>query len=143
VRVPAQSTALPLEEIPEVVVRAQKREQLAQHVPISMSVVRGEDIDRLADADFHDLLLSIPGVFYSGEESGLSRRRCSDSSTVATARTVRSTSSLLVRQLTTLIRIARRRFHIVPLKNAVPSQLIASIIRSVRASWSEAAASGR
>src|ERR1700693_4981101 len=69
----AQSIGVPSEEIPEVVVTAQKREQLAQDIPISMSVIRGEDIDRLANRDFHDMLLSIPGVSYSGEESGLSR----------------------------------------------------------------------
>src|SRR5260370_35875798 len=58
--VSAQSTGVPSEEIPEVVVTAQKREQPAQDIPISMSVIRGEDIDRLSDRDFHDMLLSIP-----------------------------------------------------------------------------------
>jgi iron complex outermembrane receptor protein len=86
--VSAQSTAVPSEEIPEVVVTAQKREQLAQDIPISMSVIRGEDIDRLADRDFHDMLLSIPGVSYSGEESGLSRYSIRGISTTASNPTV-------------------------------------------------------
>jgi iron complex outermembrane receptor protein len=86
--VSAQSRAAPSEEIPEVVVTAQKREQLAQEIPISMSVIRGEDIDRLTDRDFHDMLLSIPGVSYSGEESGLSRYSIRGISTTASNPTV-------------------------------------------------------
>lgn len=46
-------------------------------------------------------------------------------STRATDSIVRFTSASFVRQLTTLIRIARRPRHVVPLKNAAPSALIA------------------
>jgi len=70
------------------VVTAQKREQLAQDIPISMSVIRGEDIDRLANRDFHGPLLSIPGVSYSGEESSLGRYSIRGISTTASNPTV-------------------------------------------------------
>ena len=86
--VSAQSIGVPSDEIPEVVVTAQKREQLAQDIPISMSVIRGEDIDRLANRDFHGTLLSIPGVSYSGEESSLSRYSIRGISTTASNPTV-------------------------------------------------------
>jgi outer membrane receptor protein involved in Fe transport len=86
--VSAQSTAVPSEEIPEIVVTAQKREQPAQDIAISISAFTGEDIDRLADRDFHDILLSIPGVSYSGEESGLSRYSIRGISTTASNPTV-------------------------------------------------------
>jgi hypothetical protein len=52
-------------------------------------------------------------------------------STRATASIVRATSASFVRQLTTLIRIARRPRHVVPLKNAAPSALMAWITASV------------
>ena len=86
--VSAQSTAVPSEEIPEIVVTAQKREQLAQDIGISISAITGDELDRLADRDFHDILLSIPGVSYSGEESGLSRYSIRGISTTASNPTV-------------------------------------------------------
>jgi iron complex outermembrane receptor protein len=86
--VTAQSTAVPSEEIPEIVVTAQKREQLAQDIAISISAITGDEIDRLADRDFRDILLSIPGVSYSGEESGLSRYSIRGISTTASNPTV-------------------------------------------------------
>jgi iron complex outermembrane receptor protein len=86
--VTAQSTAVPSEEIPEIVVTAQKREQLAQDIAISISAITGDELDRLADRDFHDILLSIPGVSYSGEESGLTRYSIRGISTTASNPTV-------------------------------------------------------
>jgi outer membrane receptor protein involved in Fe transport len=86
--VTAQSTAVPSEEIPEIVVTAQKREQLAQDIAISITAITGDEIDRLANRDFHDMLLSIPGVSYSGEESGLSRYSIRGISTTASNPTV-------------------------------------------------------
>jgi iron complex outermembrane receptor protein len=86
--VAAQSTAVLSEEIPEIVVTAQKRAQPAQNIAISISVITGDEIDRLGDRDFHDVLLSIPGVSYSGEESGLSRYSIRGISTAASNPTV-------------------------------------------------------
>ena len=86
--VKAQSTAAPSEEIPEIVVTAQKREQLARDTPISISAMTGDEIDRSGDRDFHDVLLSIPGVSYSGEETGLSRYSIRGVSTTASNPTV-------------------------------------------------------
>jgi len=78
------------------------------------------------------LLSALPELLPGSRRS----RHCirSDKSTFATALSVRSTSSALVRQLTTLIRIARCPFQVVPLKNAVPSRLIVSMAQSVLAS---------
>ncbi len=56
------------------------------------------------------------------------------SSAAATAAMVRATSFSLVRQLVTLMRIARRPFHVVPLKNASPPALILAITSSLRRS---------
>jgi iron complex outermembrane recepter protein len=86
--VTAQSTAVPSDELPEIVVTAQKREQPAQNIAISVSAITGDEIDRLGDRDFHDVLLSIPGVSYSGEESGLSRYSIRGISTAASNPTV-------------------------------------------------------
>ena len=52
----------------------------------------------------------------------------------ATAATVRRTSASLVRQFTTLTRIARRPRQVVPLKNASPPALIAAIVAPVHRS---------
>jgi iron complex outermembrane receptor protein len=56
----------------EIVVTAQKREQRLQDVPISVSAVSGADLDSAGAHDFRDILLSIPGLSYSGTEPGQS-----------------------------------------------------------------------
>jgi outer membrane receptor protein involved in Fe transport len=56
----------------EIVVTAQKREQKLQDVPISVSAVSGADLDSAGAHDFRDILLSIPGLSYSGTEPGQS-----------------------------------------------------------------------
>jgi iron complex outermembrane receptor protein len=56
----------------EIVVTAQKREQKLQDVPISVSAVSGADLDSSGAHDFRDVLLSIPGLSYSGTEPGQS-----------------------------------------------------------------------
>lgn len=56
----------------EVVVTAQKRQQKAQDVPMSVSVVSGASLDNTATGDFRDVLRSIPGVSYSNAEPGQS-----------------------------------------------------------------------
>jgi len=49
-------------ELEEIVVTAQKREQLAQDVPISMAVVGGERIDELALGRIRDLAAYVPNL---------------------------------------------------------------------------------
>jgi iron complex outermembrane receptor protein len=71
--VTAQSMVVPSEEIPEIVVTAQKREQRLQDVPISIGAITGDEIDRTGAGEFKDLLLSIPGVSYSASQTGLAR----------------------------------------------------------------------
>jgi iron complex outermembrane receptor protein len=69
----AQSTAVLSEQIPEIVVTAQKREQRLQDVPISVGAITGDEIERTGASEFKDLLLSIPGVSYSASQTGLAR----------------------------------------------------------------------
>jgi hypothetical protein len=59
--------------------------------------------------------------------------QCSSSATFAT---VRATSSVVVCQLHTLTRIARRPRQVVPLKNASPAALIIAMTSLVLRSWS-------
>jgi iron complex outermembrane receptor protein len=84
----AQTVADPADQITEIVVTAQKREQRVQDIPISVSAISGDDIDRAGARDFHDLLLSIPGVSYSGAEPGQSRYSIRGISTAASSPTV-------------------------------------------------------
>jgi iron complex outermembrane receptor protein len=84
----AQSVADSPDQITEIVVTAQKREQRIQDIPISVSAISGDEIDRAGARDFHDLLLSIPGVSYSGAEPGQSRYSIRGISTAASSPTV-------------------------------------------------------
>jgi iron complex outermembrane recepter protein len=72
----------------EIVVTAQKRSERLQDVPQSVSVVTGESIERSGARDFHDILLSIPGVSYSGTEPGQSLYNIRGVSTAASNPTV-------------------------------------------------------
>ncbi len=65
---------------------------------------------------------------------GCGRRLHPACSTAATAAMLRATSTVLVRQFTTLTRIARLPCHFVPLKNASPDALTCAITASVRRS---------
>src|SRR6202048_4828543 len=84
----AQSVADSPDQITEIVVTAQKREQRIQDIPISVSAISGDEIDRSGARDFHDLLLSIPGVSYSGAEPGQSKYAIRGVSTAASSPTV-------------------------------------------------------
>jgi iron complex outermembrane receptor protein len=81
----AQSAA---DTITEIVVTAQKRAERIQDIPISVSAVSAEDMDRAGAGDFHDLLLSIPGVSFSSSEPGQSRYSIRGISTAASSPTV-------------------------------------------------------
>src|ERR1700716_1141916 len=84
----AQSVADSADQITEIVVTAQKREQRIQDIPISVTAISGDEIDRAGARDFHDLLLSIPGVSYSGAEPGQSKYSIRGISTAASSPTV-------------------------------------------------------
>src|SRR6202165_1857177 len=84
----AQSVADSPDQITEIVVTAQKREQRIQDIPISVSAISGDEIERAGARDFHDLLLSIPGVSYSGAEPGQSKYSIRGISTAASSPTV-------------------------------------------------------
>ena len=51
-----------LAEIEEVIVTAAKREQSLQEVPIAVSVVDGETIEKSGITDLFDLSLSVPSM---------------------------------------------------------------------------------
>lgn len=52
--------------IEEIIVTAQKRDQLAQDVPIAMSVVTGEQLIKMGKSDIRDLFELAPSVAYYG-----------------------------------------------------------------------------
>src|SRR5688572_28654867 len=76
---PAAVTAVPAfaqEQAPsieEVIVTAQKREERLQDVPISISVLRGQDLDRTTAQGMNEILSRVPGVSFDavGSASGL------------------------------------------------------------------------
>src|ERR1700730_13035343 len=84
----AQSVVDSPDQITEIVVTAQKREQKVQDMPIAVSAISGDEIERSGARDFHDLLLSIPGVSYSGAEPGQSKYAIRGVSTAASSPTV-------------------------------------------------------
>jgi len=86
----AQAAAEPEDynQISEIVVTAQKRAERIQDIPISVSAISGEDLERAGVHDFKDVLLSIPGVSYSGSEPGQSRYSIRGVSTAASSPTV-------------------------------------------------------
>src|SRR5580692_11087152 len=69
---PLAAYAADEDSLEEIVVTAQKREQRLQDVPISVSAVSGADLDSAGAHDFREVLLSIPGLSYSGTEPGQS-----------------------------------------------------------------------
>jgi len=84
----APSAADDADQIPEIVVTAQKREQRIQDIPLSVTAISGDDMERAGARDLHDILLSIPGVSYSGGEPGQSRYAIRGISTAASSPTV-------------------------------------------------------
>jgi outer membrane receptor protein involved in Fe transport len=76
------------DQIEEILVTAQKRSERIQDIPISISAISGADLERAGARDFKDVLLSIPGVSYSGSEPGQSRYSIRGVSTAASSPTV-------------------------------------------------------
>ena len=58
------------EAIEEVVVTAQKRQEFAQKIPISIAVVTGEEIAQKADTTLESVLTSVPSVDVQGISQG-------------------------------------------------------------------------
>jgi iron complex outermembrane receptor protein len=74
--------------IRDVIVTAQKREQRSEDIPISVSAIAGDELERSGASDFHDILLKVPGVSYSGTELGQTRYSIRGISTAASNPTV-------------------------------------------------------
>jgi iron complex outermembrane recepter protein len=72
----------------EITVTAQKREERLQDVPIAVSAFSGEQLEQRGIRDFRDLLLSVPGVSYSGSDPGQSVYSIRGISTQASSPTV-------------------------------------------------------
>jgi iron complex outermembrane recepter protein len=67
--------------VEEVIVTAQRREERLQNVPISISVMRGEEMDRSTDRGIADALNRVPGVV-NAVSSGTARNGSSAGSIV-------------------------------------------------------------
>jgi outer membrane receptor protein involved in Fe transport len=66
----AQTDRLPLEEI---VVTAQKREQVLKDIPMSITVLSGEFLERQRAHNFQDLVALVPGFSVESNTRGVSR----------------------------------------------------------------------
>jgi outer membrane receptor for ferrienterochelin and colicin len=69
----AQQVPQGTDGLEEIVVTAQKRAQRLQDVPLAVSAISGDEMDRKGAQDIHDILLSVPGLSYSSTEPGQSR----------------------------------------------------------------------
>src|SRR3546814_17267743 len=58
-----------------VVVTARKREELVQDVPMSISVVTGDALERGGDENFRDIGRSFPGVSFNDRHGRSEERR--------------------------------------------------------------------
>jgi len=76
------------DELSQIVVTAQKREEPTQTIPMSIVAISAAAIDVAGSVGFHDLLLSVPGLSYSGSELALSRYSIRGVSTAASSPTV-------------------------------------------------------
>lgn len=66
-----QSSDAKDDKLEEIIVTAQRREQELQDVPISISVIGGEELDSAADTGVTDALRSVPGVAVNQSGQGL------------------------------------------------------------------------
>jgi iron complex outermembrane recepter protein len=71
--VSAQSAVYAQEDtLPEIVVTAQKREQKLEDVPISVFAISGDSLESQGAYNFREILQSIPGLSFVGNEPGQS-----------------------------------------------------------------------
>jgi outer membrane receptor protein involved in Fe transport len=84
----AQQVPQGTDGLEEIVVTAQKRAQRLQDVPLAVSAISGDEMDRKGAQDIHDILLSVPGLSYSSTEPGQSRYSIRGVSTAASNPTV-------------------------------------------------------
>lgn len=68
---PAMAQNVNTEE--EIVVTAQKREELLREVPQSVTAITAETLERLQANDFSDYVSRVPGMTVSGDQAGTSR----------------------------------------------------------------------
>jgi iron complex outermembrane receptor protein len=76
------------DEIPEIIVTAQKRPEPAQAIPMWVTAVTSDTLERTDARDLKDLLLSIPGVSYANTQLGLANFSIRGISTAAANPTV-------------------------------------------------------
>jgi outer membrane receptor protein involved in Fe transport len=71
---PALALAQDTDTVPEVVVTAQKRSENVRDVPLSISVLSGEQLEKQHIANYGDLARTVPGLSFTNTgSSGLSR----------------------------------------------------------------------
>jgi iron complex outermembrane recepter protein len=88
IRARSSDAAAGVEDMHEILVTAQKRDQRVQDIPMSVDVISPEDIQRAGALDFNDLLLSVPGVSYADTRLGLTNFSIRGISTTAANPTV-------------------------------------------------------
>lgn len=84
----ADQTAASSAELTPITVTAEKRAESPQRIPMSIVAISGDAISAANAESFRDLLLSVPGLSYSGSEIGLSRYSIRGISTAAANPTV-------------------------------------------------------
>lgn len=62
-----------LDELEEVVVTAQKREQILSDIPMSITVLKGSMLEQQQAIDFQDLTALVPGFSVTGSTPGVTR----------------------------------------------------------------------
>ena len=84
----AEATVSAQDELSQIVVTAQKREETARSIPMSIVAISAASIDDASPEGFHELLLSVPGLSYSASEVALARYSIRGVSTAAANPTV-------------------------------------------------------
>jgi iron complex outermembrane recepter protein len=84
----ADETAASPAELTPITVTAEKRAEPPQRIPMSVVAISADAISAANPESFRDLLLSVPGLSYSGSEIGLSRYSIRGISTAAANPTV-------------------------------------------------------
>lgn len=71
--VAAQAQETSSQSLEEIIVTAQKREQALSEIPMSVSVISGEDLARQQADNFRDLVAMVPGFSITGSQRGATR----------------------------------------------------------------------
>ena len=65
----------PPQQLEEIIVTATKREQSSREIPVSITALKGEDLERIGARDMKDYLMQSPGITLVDSEYGEARGR--------------------------------------------------------------------